>query len=134
MRSLIRIEVCKKSLVDTVHILLYFNILASAAVSLYDFKANITKQTAVAYVSTLITFILLIGAMAYHAALLIKRKKTHKSEELEQHPLPPDQLPTTEVTYSVIELPKRDQHPPLETSEDEVETAEDCQLLTTAYK
>ena len=83
MRSLIRIEVCKKSLVDTVHILLYFNILASAAVSLYDFKANITKQAAVAYVSTLITFILLIGAMSYHAALLIKRKKTHEPEELD---------------------------------------------------
>ena len=52
MRSVIQIEVCKKSLVDTVHMVLYFNILASAVVSLYDFKANITKQTAVAYTST----------------------------------------------------------------------------------
>ena len=134
MRSVIQIGVYRKSLVDIVDTVLYFNILASAAVSLYNFKANITKQTAVAYISTLTTLILLIGAMAYHAALLIKRKKAHKPEELDQYPLPPDQLPSTEVTYSVIELPKPDQRPPLEGSEDEAETMEDCQLLTPAYQ
>ena len=134
MRSVIQIRVYRKSLVDIVDINIYFNILASAAVSLYDFKANITKQTAVTYISTLTTLILLIGAMAYHVALLTKRKKAHEPEELEQHDLPPDQLPGTEVTYSVIELPKRDQRPQLETSEDEVETMEDCQLLTPVYQ
>ena len=56
------------------YIALYFNILASAAVSQYEFKANITKQTAVAYTSTLITLIFLIVAITYHTALLIKRK------------------------------------------------------------
>ena len=78
--------------------------------------------------------ILLIGAIAYHATLLIKRKKTHGLEELDQHPLPRDQLPNTEITYSVIELPKRDKQAPLETSEDEVETMKYCQLLIPAYQ
>ena len=43
----------------------------------------------------------------------------------------PDQLPSTEVTCSVIELPK---HDPLEASEDAAETMEDYQLLTPAYQ
>ena len=134
MRSVIQIRVYRKSLVDIIDIVIYFNILASAAVSSYDFKANITKQTAVAYTSTLITLIFLIVAIAYHAALLNKRKKPQEPKELDQHPVPPDQLPNTEVTYSVIELPKRDQQLPLETSEDGVEITEDCQLLTPAYQ
>lgn len=75
MRSVIRIGVYRKSPVDIVDIVLYFNILASAAVSVYDFKANITKQTAVAYTSTLITLILFTVAKAYHVALLIKGRK-----------------------------------------------------------
>ena len=134
MRSTMRIALFKKSLVDIVHIVLCFNLVVSAAIRPYDFKANITKQTAVAYTSTLITLILFTGAIAYHAVLLIKGKKAHEPEELNQYPVPPDQLPRTEVTYSVIELPKHDQQPPLETSEDEMEAAEDCQLLTPPYQ
>ena len=55
-----------KSITDVIETALYFNILAYAVFSLYDFKADITKQTAVAYTSTIITFILLVGVIIYH--------------------------------------------------------------------
>ena len=44
----------KKSITDVLETVLYFNLLAFAAFSLYDFKTDITKQTTVAYTSTII--------------------------------------------------------------------------------
>ena len=55
----------KKSIVDVLETGLYLNLLAFALFSLYDFKTNIRKQTAVAYISTIIAFILLVGVIIY---------------------------------------------------------------------
>ena len=63
LKLIIKMGVYKKLNVDTVDTALYFNILTLAALSLYDFKGDPTKQTAVAYTSTIITFLLLVGVI-----------------------------------------------------------------------
>ena len=57
------IRVYKTSFVDIVDTLLYFNLLALSVFTLYDFKENKEKQTAVVYISVIITIILFIGAI-----------------------------------------------------------------------
>ena len=101
------IRVYKNSLVDTVDTVLYFNLLALAAFTLYDFKGDLTKQKAVAYISTIVTFILFIGSICYHIKLLLRKEKP--PQDLNDHPLEPAD---TEMTYSVIDLPERDQDSP----------------------
>ena len=54
---------------------LYLNLGIFATVSLYNFKADKTKQTAVAYSSTILTFIHLVGVVIYHIYLIVKRNK-----------------------------------------------------------
>ena len=65
----------KRSFVDILENIVYFNILALASISLYDFKVNITKQTAAAYTSTIMTLLLLIVVFIYHVTLLTTCKK-----------------------------------------------------------
>ena len=59
----------KNLIVNILETGLYFNLLAFAAFSLYDFRIDITKQTAVAYTSTIITFILLKGGRSGMASM-----------------------------------------------------------------
>ena len=61
------------------------------------------KQTAVAYTSTIITFILLIGVIIYHMYLLVRKDRRRREEEHEYLQLAPVQSATAEVTY---EIPK----------------------------
>ena len=61
------------------------------------------KQTAVAHTSTIITFILLIGMIIYHFSLIIKKKATDSEDH--EDLLEPIEA-NSEVTYSIIELPK----------------------------
>ena len=89
-------RVYKNSLVDIVDTVLYFNLLALAAFSQYDFKVNPTKQTAVAYTSAIITFILLIGSLCYHLRLLLKKEKP--PQDLNEYLLAPVQPANAEVT------------------------------------
>ena len=97
-------RVYKKSLVDIVDSVLYFNLLILAAVSLYDFgSVNVTKQTALAYTSTIVTLILLIGVIIYHLALVIKKDEpTHDPEPTDYH-LAPVQ-PNEATTHSFLDL------------------------------
>ena len=83
----IGLKVYRKSLVDILDTLFYFNLIALAFCSLYDFKTNIVKQTAVAYTSTFIAFVLLVGVTLYHVALLIKKDKP--AMKLDEYLLPP---------------------------------------------
>ena len=94
----------KNSIVDVLETGLYFNLLAFAAFSQYDFKTNITKQTAVAYTSTIITFILLVGVIVYHVYLLVRKDHPQQSEDLNKYFLAPVQPDRDEVTHSVVEL------------------------------
>ena len=65
----------KKSILDVLETGLYLNLQAFGLFSLYDFKTDITKQTAVAYISTIIAFILLVGVIIHHVYLLVKIRK-----------------------------------------------------------
>ena len=81
-------------------------------------------QTAVAYTSTIITFILLVGVIIYHMYLLV-RKYQPPAEEVNEYPLAPVQPAKPEVTHSIIELPNPcDQSPPPEVNLDEIEVKE----------
>ena len=95
------------------------------------FKNNITGQTAVAYISTIITFILLVGVIIYHVYLMVRKDRPRGEGANVYHPLAPVQPATkAEVTYSVIEIPKpRDQSPPPEEQCDLIEVKE---ILCTA--
>ena len=128
-KSLFGLRVYKRSVVDMVDTVLYFNVSALALFSLYDFNTNITKQKAVAYTSTIITFILFIAVIFYHVFLLIKKEKP--PEDLNEYPLSP--VKPAKVTHSIIEPPKRDdQDPPPADSKDsdEQEITEDRQIVT----
>ena len=97
----------KKSFVNVVEIGLYGNLITLSAFSWYRFKYDIEKQTAVAYTSTIITFILLVGVIIYHVYFLVR--KDHPCEEEEdEYPLAPVQpaAKAAVVTHSVIEMPK----------------------------
>ena len=104
-KAIIGMRVHKNLIVDILETVMLFNLLVLAAFSLYQFKSDIyiDKQTAVAYISTLITFILLVGAIAYHIFLLIKKKKA--SKEANEYPLAAVQPVKSEVTRSSFVLP-----------------------------
>ena len=106
LKGIIGVQVHRKSFVDIVDTLMYFNLLTLAAFSQYDFKTDVRKQTAIAYTSTIITFILLVGVVIYHVTLLNIKKTT--SEEVNEYPLASVQSANSQprVTYSILEIPK----------------------------
>ena len=108
-------RVYKKSFLNIIETGLYFNLLALSAFSFYHFKIDIGKQTAVAYTSTIMTFILLIGVIIYHVYLLVRKDQPWLGdlEELNEYLLAPVQPVTNTVTHSSVEIPQdRDQSPP----------------------
>ena len=122
----------KKLPVDIVERVMYFNLLALAVFSLYDFKTNITKQTAIAHTSTIITFILFVGVVIYHVTLLIKKKKT--SEEVSEYLLAPVQPASSEVTFSIVEIPKPQCPPPEHNSNETIQDITDHRNVTPPYQ
>ena len=128
------VRVYKKSFVDLVDTVLYFNLLVFSVFSLYNFKMDITKQIAVAHISTIITFILSIGAIFYHVILLLKKERP--AEDLNEYHLAPATPANAEVTHSVVEPPKRDDQDPPPTDcedSDEQEITEDRPIVSLAY-
>ena len=129
------VRVYKKSFVDLVDTVLYLNLLVFSVFSLYDFKVDVTKQTAVAHISTIITFILFSGAIFYHVILLVKKQRP--ADDLNEYPLAPVKPANAKVTHSEIEPPKRDDQdpPPAECKDnDEQEITEERQIVTPPYK
>ena len=109
LKGLLGMRVYKKHIVDAVETVLYFNLLAFAALTLYDQKSNIVKQTAVAYVSVMTTFILLAGSIVYHVFLLVKRKKSKvylNTSDQNAKRSSQNETTTSEITQSVVEIPK----------------------------
>ena len=129
----------KKSILNVVEIGLYVNLIATSAFSWYQLKTDNGKQTAVAYTSTIITFILLVGVIIYHVYLLFRKDYPH-GEEVNEYPLAPVQPATkakVTVTHSVIEVPKpSDQSPraPPEDSSDLIEVNEIVCTATLVYQ
>ena len=128
-------RVYKKSFLNIIETGLYFNILALFAFSWYHFKIDTTKQTAVAYTSTIITFILLVGVIIFHVYLLVRKDHPRLGEEVNEYPLAPVQPVKDEVTFSVIEIPKpRDQSPTPEKNNDQIEAKESICTATPVYQ
>ena len=125
-------RVYKKSIVDIVERVMYFNLLAFAVLSLYDFKSDITKQRAIAHTSTIITFILFVGVILYHVTLLIKKKKT--SEEENEFPLVSVEPASSKVTYSYVEIPKPQCPPPEHSNDETIQDITDHQNVTSPYR
>ena len=111
-------RVYRKSLVDVMDTVLNYNLLALAVITLYDFKYNTTKQTVVAYISTIITFIIFIGSICYHVVLVMKKKEP--LDECNEPLLSRIEPEKAEVTYSVIGLPTTDQDPLLDWDRDQI--------------
>ena len=93
----------KNSFVNVVETGLYFNLLALSAFSWYDFKVDIMKQTAVAYTSTIITFILLVGVIIYHVYLLVRKDQPQQGGEVDEYPM--GEKYYTLLTHTSIEVP-----------------------------
>ena len=74
-------RIYKKAYVDIVDTMIYFNLLALAVLTLYDYGNGSTKQIAIAYISTFITFFLLIGAIIHHVTVLFRSRKKNKISE-----------------------------------------------------
>ena len=89
------------------------NLLALATFSLYDFKASVMKQMAIAYTSVAITFVLLIVVIAYQATFIItyKRSKAPQLGLLNEHLLAQVHPDKSVVTHLVVELPKFQSQP-----------------------
>ena len=125
------VRVYRKLVVDIVNTVLYLNLLIFAVLSLYHIKEDTIKQTVLAHISVLITFILLIGVIVYHVALL--RKKDNASVEviMNEYALAPAPVQSANfdheggVTYSVVELPKATSSES-ETHNDNSENTEEC--------
>ena len=92
LSKVIRVHVYKSLLVDIFDTVHYLNLLAFSALTLYHFKTDIRKQMEVAHISTIITFLLLIGAIIYHVLLLLKGKDNAAEEEEEADDLEHIQL------------------------------------------
>ena len=117
LKEIVGIRMYTKSIANIVQTIMYFNLLVFATFSLYDFKTDISKQTAVAYTSTVMTFILLVGVIIYRVSLLMRKSKLelppdHAEQVNDYYLVPVDQRnDKTEVTHTVIELLKpHDQH------------------------
>ena len=117
-------RVYKESFLNIIETGIYFNLLIFSAFSWYRFKTDADKQIAIAYTSTIITFILLVGVIIYHVYLLVRKDHPRRGEEVKEYPLAV-QPAKDEMTFSVIEIPKpRDQSPTPEHNIDQIEVKE----------
>ena len=130
-------RVYKNSSLNILETMLYLNLVALSAFSWYRFKNDIMKQTAVAYTSTIITFILLVGVIIYQAYLLaMVIKDRSRREEVNEYLLVPVQpAAKVEVTHTVIEIPQpHNQISPPEANNDQIEVKELLCTVTPLYQ
>ena len=79
LESFIGIRLHNVLVIDMMETVTLLNILCLSTFSLYKFKIDNKKQTIIAYISTSITLLMLVGGVIYHIILLINRlKKTPK--------------------------------------------------------
>ena len=113
LKCIMNLKVYKKSILSIIENATYFNLLAIAAFSLYDINANVTKKMVIAHISTITTFLLLVGVIVYHIYLLMTRKKKSKKEEnvIELSLVQPNLSVPPNVTYSEIGFPNHKSTP-----------------------
>ena len=106
VKGILGARLYKKSIVDIFDSVIYANLLAFALLTPHNFKSDVTKQTVIAYISTTITLLLLLGAITYHVFVLIISKK--KKSMFDEDPSPLQCRPAivaAVVTHSTIEMP-----------------------------
>ena len=106
LKGIVGMRVYKGWLTDIIETLIYLNLLVFAALSLYHFSSDTTKQTVISYTSTAITFVLLVGVVLIHGILLVK-KFFKPAEELDECVIAPLQPAAehTKATYSYVKIP-----------------------------
>ena len=136
LKGLGRVQVYKKLVVDVIETGLYFNLLALTALSLYDYKTDITQQTTVAYASVITTLLLLVGVVIYHFVLLIDKEKVSKM--LKKNPKEQffEQPTKSKVTHSIIEISELRSHPETTggTELDTFQETQDRTIITPPYQ
>ena len=113
------LKVYKNLITEIIETVMHFNLLAFAVLSLYDFKNNLSRQTVIAYVSSIITLLLLVGVIVYHVYLLMRKEKTTAEETNEYHLAPLQPANVQVVTHSVVEINKPQSPPPEGDSEEQ---------------
>ena len=102
-------RVYKKLPTDIVETAMYFNLLAFASFSLYDFQIGYsTKQFAVSHVSTLITFALFVGTIYWNALVVIRNRKKSGALPTPDSLTTSKRLESTKVTFSSVAIPYRE--------------------------
>ena len=96
-------RVYRESSVDFINKVVYFNLLVFATSTLYDYRNDLTKQTILAYISTALIFILIVGVIIYHVALLCKSIPSEKQIE---YPMAAINSAKSEISHTTVEIPK----------------------------
>ena len=111
-KAIIGIRLHKKLIVDIIETVIMFNLLMLSVFSFYNFQEDTIKQTVVAYVSTIITFILLLGVIVYHLFLLKRNRNAVANmldDEMEQdvyHLVSVQPIRSTGITHTSIIIAK----------------------------
>ena len=111
-KAIIGIRLHKILIVDIIETVMLFNLLMLSVFSFYNFKEDTTKQTAVAYISTIITFILLLGVIGYHLFLLKRNRQdvaNISDDEMEQdayHLMSVQPIKSTGISHTSIVIAK----------------------------
>ena len=109
LKGLVGTRLYIRSSVDIVETIILLNLLLFSVFSLYNFKADSRKETAIAYISTSIVFLLLMGEIVCSIILSIGCKIKKKSLDRDRHaqllqPLVRSSSLRSEVTHSSIEI------------------------------
>ena len=99
-----KIRVYKNLYTELVETVIYLNLLYYAAFTLYDFKNDNTKQTAVAYTSAIITCILFIVVILHHVIQSIKNQIKARRSHTSTGQADITQANHAVITFSVIEM------------------------------
>ena len=102
LKAIIGTRLYGSTVVDTIETVTLLNLLTFTTFSLYRFNSDNIKQMTTAYVSTLLTFLILIGVVVYQIYLTVKKMAVRQNlisiNELGTH------SPINEVTYSIVEI------------------------------
>ena len=96
-------RVYREPYVNFVNKAVYLNILIFTNFSLYNSRNHFKKQTVLTYISTGLTYFLLVGAIIYHVVLLLKNRKA-TSDEQNECPTTVVQPVNLEVSHTTVEI------------------------------
>ena len=111
LKGVMGIRVYKKLYAELIETTMHLNLLYYAAFTQYNFKNDNIKQTAIAYISTTVTFISFLGVVVHHAIQLVKSQNSQRKLNAKNPPMAAtnqvcinssDNPEHEEVTFSVM--------------------------------